>query len=79
MYRNENERLSDIIMGQAVIELLDEKAPITNAQLLLKLQTYLLATEEAWRDAAIRGAIKIAQAAILDNGSRTGAQTSSPH
>lgn len=79
MYRNENERLSDTIMGEAVIELLDERAPITNAQLLLKLQTFLLAAEETWREAAIRSAIRSVQAAVLDGNSRTGAQSSSLH
>ena len=64
MYRNEDERLSDTIMGEAVIALLDEKAPVTNIQLLLKLQTFLHAAEETWREAAIRSAIISVQAAV---------------
>jgi len=74
MYRNEEERLSDTVMGEAVIELLNERAPITNARLLVKLQTFLLAAEETWREAAIRAAIRSIQAAALDGGSRTGVQ-----
>lgn len=76
MYRNEDETLSDAIMGEAVIALLDERAPITSARLLLKLQTFLLAAEDPWREAAIRDAIKSVQTAVLSGGggSRTGAQ-----
>jgi hypothetical protein len=70
MYRNEEERLSDTVMGEAVIDLLDERARITNATLLLKLQTFLLATEEPWREAAIRSAIRDVQSAILEVGSK---------
>lgn len=66
-------------MGEAVIELLDERALITNAQLLLKLQSFLLAEEETWREAAIRGAIRYVQAAVLDGGSRADAQASPLH
>ncbi|MEW4191953.1 hypothetical protein QQG41_26235 [Klebsiella pneumoniae] len=74
MYRNEEERLSETVMGEAVIELLNERAPITNARLLVKLQTFLLAAEETWREAAIRSAIRDVQATVLDGGSRTGVQ-----
>ncbi|MDU6441111.1 MULTISPECIES: hypothetical protein [Pantoea] len=70
MYRNEDERLSETVMGEAVIELLNERAPITNARLLVKLQTFLLAAEEPWREAAIRSAIRDVQSAILEVGSK---------
>lgn len=83
MYTNEDERLSDIIMGEAVIELLDERTTITNAILLLKLQAFLAAAEGKWKEAAIRGAIRNLQAAVLmhdqDDGSRTGAPASLLH
>ncbi|WP_368929115.1 hypothetical protein [Mixta calida] len=76
MYENEKERLADITMGEAVIELLDERTSITNAILLLKLQSFLATAEEMWKEAAIRGAIRKLQAAVLvyeqDDGSRTG-------
>lgn len=83
MYTNEDERLSDIIMGEAVMELLDERASITHAILLLKLQTLLATSEEIWKEAAIRSAIRNLQAAVLmheqDDGSRTGVRASSLH
>lgn len=79
MYRNEEERLSDIMMGEAVIELFDERTPVTNAQLLLKLQAFLLAAEETWRERAIRDAIRSVQAAVLNGGSKTGVQASPLH
>lgn len=79
MYRKENERLSDTIVGEAVIELLDEREPITSGQLLLKLQTFLLAAEETWREIAIRDAIRSVQAEVGNDGSRTLVQASVLH
>lgn len=79
MYRNEDERLFDKVLGEAVIELLDEKEPITSAQLLLKLQTFLLAAEETWQAIAIRDAMRSVQAAVLIDGSRTAIQASLLH
>ena len=58
MHKNEDERLSDIIMGEAVIELLDEIAPVTISSLLLKLQAFLLREENANKEKAIRRAIE---------------------
>jgi hypothetical protein len=78
MYKNEEERLSDTVMGEAVIALLDEHAPVTNARLLLKLQLFLLAADETWRKTAIRDAIRNVQAAVTE-GNRTGAQASILH
>lgn len=71
MYRQEDERLSDTILGEAVFELLDEGEPVTSGQLLLKLQTFLLAEEETWRERAIRDAIRNLQAAVVNDISRT--------
>lgn len=79
MYRNEEERLSVIIMGEAVIALFDERTLVTNAQLLLKLRAFLLAAEETWRETAIRDAIRSVQAAVLNDGSKTGVQASLLH
>lgn len=58
MHKNEDERLSDIIMGEAVIELLDEIAPVTISSLLLKLQAFLLREENANKEKAIPHAIE---------------------
>ena len=63
MYRNEDEKLSDIIMGEAVLELLDEIAPVTTSSLLLKLQAFLLREENANKEKAIRPAIDEVKAA----------------
>jgi hypothetical protein len=79
MYRNEDERLSDAIMGEAVIAPLNEREPITSARLLLKLQTFLLAAEGTWREAEIRDAIRSVQTAVLSGGSRTDGQSQSLH
>lgn len=79
MYEKQDKRLSDTIIGEAILELLDERARITNAILLLKLQTFLIAADETWREAAIRGAIRSVQEAVLDDGSRTSAQASPLH
>lgn len=78
MYRNEEAWLSDTVIGEAVIALLDERAPVTNARLLLKLQLFLLAADETWRETAIRDAIRSVQTAVLE-GNRTGAQASILH
>lgn len=74
MYGNQDKRVSDTIIGEAILELLDEMARITNAILLLKLQTFLIAADETWRETATRAAIRSVQAADLDGGSRTAAQ-----
>ena len=71
MYRNEDERRSFKIMGEAVIELLDESEHITTARLLLKLQTFLLAANETWHEIAIHDAIRDVQAVVGNDGSRT--------
>lgn len=70
MYENQDKKLSDTIIGEAILELLDERTSITNAMLLLKLQTFLIAADETWREAAIRSAIRDIQSAILEVGSK---------
>jgi len=74
MYENQDKKLSDTIIGEAILELLDERTSITNAILLLKLQTFLITADETWRETAIRAAIRSIQAADLDGGSKTGVQ-----
>lgn len=63
MYKNKDDRLSDIIMGEAVIELLDESAPVTISSLQLKLQDFLTREENANKERAIRRAIDEVKAA----------------
>ncbi|MDU6435122.1 MAG: hypothetical protein E6556_20750 [Pantoea sp.] len=78
MYENQDKKLSDTVMGEAILELLDERTSITNAILLLKLQTFLIAADETWRETAIRDAIRSVQAAVLE-GNRTSEQASVMH
>jgi hypothetical protein len=78
MYENQDKRLSDTIIGEAILELLDEGARITNAILLLKLQTFLIAADETWRETTIRDAIRRVQAVVLE-GNTTGTQSSVMH
>lgn len=63
MHRNDSEKQRDIINGEAILELLDENEPITNALLLQKLQDLLSAEVEAWRESAIHSAINEVTAA----------------
>ncbi|MDU2731599.1 hypothetical protein [Pantoea sp.] len=78
MYENQDKKLSDTIIGEAILELLDERTSITNAMLLLKLQTFLITADETWRETAIRDAIRSVQAVVLE-GNTTGAQSSVTH
>ncbi|WP_381952437.1 MULTISPECIES: hypothetical protein [Streptomyces] len=78
MYENQDKKLSDTIIGEAILELLDERTSITNAILLLKLQTFLIAADETWRETTIRDAIRSVQAVVLE-GNTTGAQSSVMH
>lgn len=79
MYRKENEAQCDLILGEAVIALLNEHAPITNAALLQKLKGFLNEEEETSRAAAILSLIRDVNEAVglhkADNGGRKGAQS----
>jgi len=57
MHRSDSERQRDIVLGEAISELLDEKSAITNVLLILKLRAFLNAERELWKKAAIRSAI----------------------
>lgn len=79
MFKKEVESLSDIIMGEAVILLLNEGGPITCAQLLLKLRSYMPLTEDIAREAAIKFAVQSVQTAILQCEGRIRSQASGMH
>lgn len=69
MHRKEDERLSDTVVGEAVIELLDESAPVTDNSLLFRLQDFLSREENANRKKAVRRAIDTVKAATDRPGS----------
>jgi hypothetical protein len=57
MSRNDSETLSNIVLGEAVLDLISENICITNALLIEKLQFFLNTPMEALRENAIRSAI----------------------
>ncbi|MCX3311122.1 hypothetical protein ORN12_19375 [Pantoea vagans] len=57
MYKTESETLRDILLGEAIFELLNEKVSITNALLIQKLQELQIIASVASRKIAIRDAI----------------------
>lgn len=59
MNRKERENQCDIVLGEAVLELLGEKATLTDAALLQKLQDFLVDAGDRWRETAIRDAIRM--------------------
>ncbi len=63
MNRSKDERLTDIVMGDAVLQLLKKKGPVTNSALLDKLR--LMASVEP--DAGRQKALSRAMAEVLNN------------
>lgn len=57
MSRNDSEMLSNIVLGEAALDLISENSCITNALLIEKLQFFLNTPMEALRENAIRSAI----------------------
>lgn len=68
MYKNDNEKQRDLMLGEAVLELLEESTFITNDLLLQKLQSFLDTDTEYRFKTAIYSAITEVTAA-----------TNSPH
>lgn len=63
MNRSEEERLADIVMGDAVLQLLQNKGPVSNSSLLDKLR--LMASIEP--DASRQKALRRAMAEVMNN------------
>lgn len=68
MSNYEDENYKNVLLGEAVIELLFDKVPITNASLLWKLYTYLLSEDKKFNEAAVRYVIDEVTSSILANG-----------
>ncbi|WP_343551118.1 hypothetical protein [Pantoea sp.] len=57
MYRSDEERLTDIIMGDAVIQLLKKRGPVSARALMDKLRTMALVEHDPLRQNALRRAM----------------------
>ncbi|WP_338563928.1 hypothetical protein [Erwinia sp. E_sp_B04_7] len=57
MYKNEDEKLIDILLGEAVMVLLKDDAAISNAALIRQLQAMASAESDTVRQRACRRAI----------------------
>ncbi|WP_158780684.1 hypothetical protein [Pantoea sp. BAV 3049] len=57
MYKNEDEKLIDILLGEAVMVLLKEDAAISNAALIKQLHAMAAAESDAARQLTFRRAI----------------------
>lgn len=58
MYKDQEEKLTDIILGEAVMVLLKDDASINSANLLRLLQSMLAAEKEVARQQACRSAME---------------------
>ncbi|WP_337024406.1 MULTISPECIES: hypothetical protein [unclassified Pantoea] len=57
MNRSKDERLTDIVMGDAVLQLLKKKGPVTNSALLDKLRMMASVEPDAGRQKALSRAM----------------------
>lgn len=57
MYRSDEERLADIVMGDAVLQLLQKAGPVTNSALLDKLRGMAAQEPNPTRQKALRRAM----------------------
>ncbi|NIE51855.1 hypothetical protein ABNP39_20240 (plasmid) [Pantoea dispersa] len=57
MYRSEDEKLADIVMGDAVLQLLKQAGPVTTLALLEKLRAMAASETDPVRQRAFRYAI----------------------
>ncbi|WNP36403.1 hypothetical protein RN333_09515 [Enterobacter kobei] len=64
MYKTEEEKLCDQMIGEAVADLLNYKKSITLESLLLKLHSFLRGEHMAVREAAILCAIDVVENAL---------------
>lgn len=64
MYRTEDEKRADTKIGEAVLFLLREKAPVNEITLLLRLQQMLMTEKDAGCRKATFSAIREAEAAL---------------
>ncbi len=57
MYRSDEERLTDILMGDAVLQLLQSRSPVTSRALLEKLNAMAAIEPDVQRQKALRRAM----------------------
>lgn len=57
MYRSEVDKLTDIVIGEAVLALLKEDAPVSGATLISRLNAMLKQEEDEGRQQALRRAL----------------------
>lgn len=57
MYKNEEEKLSEKLMGEAVMALLNQDAPISNFALMRQLYAMAAAEKKSLRQVALKRAI----------------------
>ena len=59
MYKNEDEKLIDILLGEAVMVLLKDDAAISNAALIKQLQAMAMRETDVVRQRACRRAVSV--------------------
>lgn len=77
MYKNENEKLIDILLGEAVMVLLQDDAIISNAALIKQLQTMAIRETDVVRQRACRRAVSVIRSHLLTD--RDGARNDHLH
>lgn len=70
MYR-EDKKLTDIILGEAVVKILDSDAPVSFDTLLTELESMLMAERTAERKKAILSAINLVKANLKKSDAST--------
>lgn len=70
MSPDEDEKQADMMIGEAVIALIDGDVPVTSASLLMKLQSLLMTENDARRKKAIFCAIREVRTALSPPGER---------
>lgn len=77
MYKNENEKLIDILLGEAVMVLLRDDAAISNAALIKQLQAMAMRETDVVRQRACRRAVSVIRSHL--SADRDGARNDSLH
>lgn len=66
MYKNEDRKLTDLILGEAVMTILDDDAPVSFVALLNELESILMTENDAERKKATLYAINMVKAHIVE-------------
>jgi hypothetical protein len=57
MYRSDEEKLTDVVIGEAVLTLLKSDSPVSSTALIAQLEVMAAAAEDAKMARAIKGAV----------------------